>query len=295
MDPNNQSNPNNPYYAQGYNAPYAQQPPQPNPVYYVPNQGQFQNPYVQPPPQTQPQPQYVQNIYVVPPQNPQASSSVHTPLVGGSLKDILTAREYQVQTGKWLGEGWNLYKENWFWYSLITLIMLGLCFIPYVGGIIAFPLVYGIYLVGADAVRSGQNSTFDKNQFVHGYFYFFPLLLIGLLHGVLVAIGFFLLIVPGIYFLVTLTFWPTVWLEFRRDGVGIMDSMSISRKQVAKNFCGMFGFLIVLWLVQILGLLCFLVGVLVSIPVCILSMVFAFRDIFGFSSQHQTPTSCICC
>lgn len=78
---------------QGYSAPYNNQP-----VYYVPNQSQFQNPYyqggynvppVQPAPQTA-QPQYVQNVYVVPPQTQQPSTSVHTPLVAGSLKEILT-------------------------------------------------------------------------------------------------------------------------------------------------------------------------------------------------------------
>jgi hypothetical protein len=289
MDPNN--NPN-----QGYAAPY----PNTQPVYYVPNQSQFQNPYYQgynvPPVQPAPQntqPQYVQNVYVVPPQAQPVPTSVHTPLVGGSLKEIVTAREYEVQISKWLGEAWSVYKEHWLWYSFAAIVMLGVSFIPYVGGLLAFPISYGIYLTAADRLRSGGN--FDVNQFVHGYYYFFPLLLIGILYNLIVIIGFFLLIIPGIYFLVTLSYWGPVWLEFRRDGVGILDAMSVSRKQLSKNFCGIFGWGIVLFLLQILGLLCFLIGFFVTLPLSIIAVAVSVRDIFGYSSQYNKPSSCICC
>mmetsp|Transcript_18582 Transcript_18582/g.26063 ORF Transcript_18582/g.26063 Transcript_18582/m.26063 type:complete len:296 (+) Transcript_18582:68-955(+) len=295
MDPNN--NPNN----QGYNVPPAQPAPYAQPVYYVPNQSQFQNPYyqgynvppVQPAPQSA-QPQYVQNVYVVPPQTGPTSSSVHTPLVGGSLKEILTTREYEVQTSKWLGEAWTLYKDHWLWYSFAAIVMVGVSFIPYVGGFLAFPISYGIYLTAIDRLRSG-GVTWDPNQFVHGYYYFFPLLLISILYNLLVIVGFFLLIIPGFYFLVTLSYWAPVWLEFRRDNVGIMDAMTISRKQLSKNFCGIVGWGIILFLLQILGLLCFLVGIFVTIPVSIIAVAVSVRDIFGYSSQYNKPSSCICC
>jgi len=61
--------------------------------------------------------------------------------------------------------------------------------------------------------------------------------------------------------------------------------MEMSRKVVVKQWFAIFGFLMVVGLLSMLGVLALLVGLLATIPVAYLSLAVAYREIFGLESS----------
>jgi hypothetical protein len=102
----------------------------------------------------------------------------------------------------------------------------GVSFIPYVGGFIAFGMapgkryptfvslyISGFFIAGVHSIRPNGGGWKWQTLF-HGFYYYFPMLFIGILYSLAVAVG-FLLIVPGFYFMVVLSFSSYVFLEYR--------------------------------------------------------------------------------
>ena len=93
-----------------------------------------------------------------------------------------------------------------------------------------------------------------------------------------IAIGFVLLIVPGIIF--TLMFMFTTFIVIERE-LGPIQAMTESNRLTHGNRWSLFGFLLLIVLVNLLGLVVLLVGLLVSIPVSTLAFVHAYRVLGG--------------
>jgi uncharacterized membrane protein len=93
-----------------------------------------------------------------------------------------------------------------------------------------------------------------------------------------VAIGFVLLIVPGIIF--GLMFMFATFIVIERE-LGPIDAMNESHRLTRGHKWQLFGFVLLLVLVNLLGLLALLVGIFVSIPVSTLAFVHAYRVLGG--------------
>lgn len=156
-------------------------------------------------------------------------------------------------------------------------------------------LAPGYFIAGSHAIRGGTLGGWKWQSLAHGVLLFFPMLAIGILYGLLVAVGLVLFIIPGLYFLIAYSFSACIYIEYRQEGLGIVDAMSVSRKVLSKNFWAITGFIIFQFLLILAGALCLLIGVLVALPVASLMTVFAFRDIFGFSDKRILDQTCVCC
>jgi uncharacterized membrane protein len=93
-----------------------------------------------------------------------------------------------------------------------------------------------------------------------------------------VAIGFVLLIVPGI--ILGLMFMFTTFVVIERE-LGPIDAMSESHRLTRGHKWRLFGFVLLLLLINVLGVLALVVGLLVSIPVSTLAFVHAYRVLGG--------------
>jgi uncharacterized membrane protein len=93
-----------------------------------------------------------------------------------------------------------------------------------------------------------------------------------------VAIGFVLLIVPGIIF--GLMFMFATFIVIERE-LGPIDALSESHRITRGYKWPLFGFVLLLLLINVLGLLALIVGLLVSIPVSTLAFVHAYRTLGG--------------
>lgn len=258
---------------------YAAPPPSPQVIVNIPGYG-----YAAPGPQP---------TYVV------VQGASYAPYDANPVIQAILSRHYVVDICGWIARAWELYKNAWLIYlffSLSTIIFYALVMIPDVGfliNLVAWPLTYGFFISSSHAIRTGS-----RVQFVHcynGFLYFFPLFLISLLMSVFVFLGLLLCIVPGIYLIVALHFTPCVFLEYHDSGVGLFDSFKVSLAVVNKNFFSIMLYLIVLLLFILSGLLLFGVGIFVTLPVGMLSVTFAFQDLFGLNPSKSVTSGCVCC
>jgi len=249
-------------------------------------------------PQMFPQ-QYGQQMIFV----PQQTTMEKAPLISNNpneqclemepIKQRLLRRNFQFEIAKWFDEAWHLFTHHWIACILFSILYLGTSFIPYVGPFIAIGFVPGLFIAGLHSIRPNGPGWHWSSLF-NGFLFYFPTLLITILYTLAVSVGFLLFILPGFYFLIVLSFSNYVFFEYRCEGLGIIDSMTVSRKVLNKHFCSAWLFLIAIFVVNLLGMIC-VIGIFVTIPVTNFAIVFAFRDIFGFSAkQSQFDRNCVC-
>ena len=99
-----------------------------------------------------------------------------------------------------------------------------------------------------------------------------------LLFSLAVGIGLVLLIVPGIIFGLMFMFAPFIVIE--RE-VGPIDAMNASNQLTRGHKWQLLGLVLLLVLINLLGLMALVVGMLVSIPVSTLAFVHAYRVLGG--------------
>ncbi len=233
-----------------------------------------------------------------------------------AAEEIL-ARDYLVQTGAWIGAGWELVKAR-FWLlvgaTLVILLIQGAAeSIPYAGSIagiiITGPLYGGLYWLNLRLIR-GEPAEFS-DAFAGFNRAFAQLMLVNIVISLIIvaclvpgaagiAGGIFLMdevsgevgtavIVVGSVFalvgVVAVTYLTVCWLfaiplvvDRQMDFWG---AMKLSRAQVSKHWWGMFGYTIVVGLVVMLGILLCCIGILVTIPIAVAATMYAYEDIFG--------------
>jgi len=217
-----------------------------------------------------------------------------TRLTSGEL--IVQILDYEVTIEKWISQAWGVYKQHWGAFFLLTFFFFCLSAIPYVGPLLALPLRWGYFVVTANKVRREGHlgGSLNPNEFFQAYYYFLPILILSLLVNISEVIGFFLLIVPGLYLLVALTFAVPLYLEYGDLGLSFFGAMKTSAQAINKQFCGMLGFFLLTGFLSVSGILLLGVGLLVTFPFGQIALTFAFRDIFGFRSDKPQNTSCVC-
>ena len=105
---------------------------------------------------------------------------------------------------------------------------------------------------------------------------FFKYLGATLLAMLVILGGFILLIVPGIIFSLMLMFVSYIVIDRR---LGPVEAIGESRRITRGHKWKLLGFVLTIVGINILGLICLLVGLLVSIPVSSLAMVHAYRTL----------------
>ncbi|MBC7450247.1 MAG: hypothetical protein H7259_02030 [Cytophagales bacterium] len=147
--------------------------------------------------------------------------------------------------------------------------------IPFIGPIVSFifSTIFsaGFYIVSK---KINANENVEFNDLFGGFELSVKLILITILSTVLISIG-FLLLIPGIYLLVAYALAIPIAL-FSEEG--IWDTMEASRKIVTKNWFRFLLFFLLLLLFNIAGAVLLLVGLLVTIPVSIISIYVIYDD-----------------
>ena len=102
-----------------------------------------------------------------------------------------------------------------------------------------------------------------------------------ILYSLLVAAGFVLLIVPGVIWMVKYQY--VIYLIADKD-TEIGDAFKRSAEITNGVKWELFAFLILLSLINLAGVICFFVGLLVTIPVTMVAMAFVYRKLSGTSA-----------
>ena len=104
----------------------------------------------------------------------------------------------------------------------------------------------------------------------------FKYIVASILYGLLLAVGFILLIVPGIYFGLKYQFYGYFIVT---KNAGILESLKLSAEATKGVKLQLLGYCLVAFLIVIAGVLALGVGLLVAIPVATLGYVYIFNKL----------------
>ncbi|HHE32935.1 MAG TPA: hypothetical protein ENL07_10035 [Chlorobaculum parvum] len=185
-------------------------------------------------------------------------------------------------------KGWEMFKGHIGEFVGFTLLVFAISlasikletFGSLIFSALAAPLYAG-YSIAAFRILTGKSLQFS--DFFRGFNYFLPLFLAGLASGIIVSIGFMLLIIPGIYLAIGYMLATFLIIDYRME---FWQAMETSRKIVTKNWFAFFVLAIVLALINLLGTLALGVGLLISAPVSACAAAIAYKEIVGLNSSE---------
>jgi len=184
---------------------------------------------------------------------------------------------YIVKTEDYIRRGWEILRMRMGYFILFTLVLFVGTSIPGIGILLTQTLSAGFILV-AFYLSTGKQIFFE--DFFDGFKHFAGLLLFTLVSVILIFLGIIALILPGIYLVVGYVFTPFFIIFSRMD---FWNAMETSRKLVHKEWFSIFGFLIVLLFINVLGVMALGIGLLITIPLSYCALYAAFDDIVGVS------------
>lgn len=165
---------------------------------------------------------------------------------------------YNFQFGKYIDEGFNLLKKEWLLMAAGTFIL---------GIIASIPFLSHVALAGffgaARKLDSNEKLSFDDFFIGFKSEKIGQLFLLGLVSSILIVIGFFLCVLPGIYLAVAYTLAVPFLLWGTND---FWQAMEMSRKVVSAAWFEFFLFLIVVGILSSLGVFACFVGLFFTLP-----------------------------
>lgn len=177
---------------------------------------------------------------------------------------------------------WVMYRSHALLFSLYMLFILSIqgmvviyaqVYMVVYSVLLAPPLYAGFYLV-ANKLSRGESIIYP--DFFGGFRFWVPAGVISLLSQVLITLGLFALIIPGIYLAVGYLFAVLMGIF---GGLDPWSAMEWSRKLITRNWWRFFGLMLILVAINLLGILLLGVGLLVTFPLTFLVLYVIFEDL----------------
>lgn len=189
----------------------------------------------------------------------------------------------------YIHDGFELYKKFFGQFAAFYLLIFAVSFltsmIPYLGYAVDF-VFYPVFTAGtllvANELIKGKAPEF--NFFFKGFDFFVPLLILNIVTAILTIVGFVFLIIPGIYLIVAYSFANMFIIFLKYD---YWSAMEWSRKVITRRWWQFFGFLLVIGMINIAGLLFCGIGVIFTAPASMCMLFCAFEDIVGGAIKQQ--------
>ena len=181
----------------------------------------------------------------------------------------------QASGGRWIGEAWGLVKQDMGTYVLMALLFALLNSVPLIQG----ALIAGFHIYTMKRLM-GRNA--ELGDMFKGFNFFIPTLVASLLIALFTFIGFCALIIPALIVAAMYKFTYLFIVDKRMD---FWPAMQASHAVVKNDYLGFTWFLVLSFLVNILGFLCCFVGLLVTIPVTFVAITIAYRELVGFDQR----------
>ena len=181
--------------------------------------------------------------------------------------------------GRWIGEGWRMVTAdlgNWVLIALVFTVLNGI--VPI---ILQGPLMAGFHIYCLKRLMGRQTEFADLFK---GFNFFVPALVASLVILLFTGAATLLCIIPG---LVVAAMYKFTYLFIVDKRMDFWPAMQASHAVVKNDYFGFTMFLLLMALVNILGAICCIVGLLVSIPVTFAAITVAYKELVGF--DPQTP------
>lgn len=181
-----------------------------------------------------------------------------------------------------VGKAWEMFKSRALFHIgfMVSIVAVQAIFALYLADFtflysifLAPPLVCGFYLV---ANRQSQREQVDFQNYFDGFKYWWNLITTNLISTIAIVLGIICFVVPGIYLLVGYMF-SLLFVIF--GGFDFWTSMELSRRLVHTNWLKFLLFVLALIALNILGFLCLIVGLFVTIPMTYLAVYILFEEL----------------
>ena len=180
-----------------------------------------------------------------------------------------------VAIGSAIGEAFKFFKANLVG-CIAWIVITGVLSCTGIGALLTPLLGVNLFSCAKRFQENGKKmdigELFDFNKAVEKIFG--PIIL-----GFIIGIGFCLLIIPGFILSMWWTFSPCVLAD--RSDLSFTDAMKASRNLAKGNWIKIIMLFILLGLLQIVGAICFGIGLLVTIPVGHLALYYAYKQAKG--------------
>jgi len=140
---------------------------------------------------------------------------------------------------------------------------------------LTYPFVAGIYLIG---IRRAAGQAVSINLVFSQFSKFLPLLVTGVLMTILIAVGYMLLVIPGIY--LSIAYLLAIPLVAER-GLSPWQALETSRKAIHQHWFKVLGLCLTLSLIILLSIVPLGIGLIWTMPLLTLSFGVLYRIIFG--------------
>lgn len=165
-----------------------------------------------------------------------------------------------MRVSHWFNIGWE-----WFQKDLGTNVLVGLLatlFVSLGWFLVTGPVAVGLALVG---LRLSKGEDASVRDFFDGFDRFLPALVASVLITCLVAVGLLFLIIPGLVIFTMYIF--TFHFMAEERGIDFWQAMERSRNLVAQDYIGFTLFTCLLIVINLLGVLFFGAGIILTLPV----------------------------
>lgn len=143
------------------------------------------------------------------------------------------------------------------------------------------PLAAGLAMIG---IRRAADAPFGPGQVLAYFHRMLPLFITQLLMMVLIMIGFLLLILPGIYLSIAYLLAMPLVVE---KNLGPWQALEASRKAISKRWFAVFGFVIVLTLINIVAAIPLTIGLIWTLPMSLIAYGILYRNVFGVEAANR--------
>ena len=184
----------------------------------------------------------------------------------------LTARP-----GAWVGAGWDLVKADMGNYVLLALVFIALN--GMVPMILQGPLIAGFHIYTIKRLLGRQT---DFGDLFKGFNFFVPALVASLVIALFTFAGSLLCFIPG---LVVAAMYKFTYLFIVDKRMDFWPAIQASHAVVKQDYFGFTMFILALILLNVAGLICCVVGLLVTVPITIAATTVAYKEIVGFDQR----------
>jgi len=203
----------------------------------------------------------------------------------------LKQRNYETKSTEWISKGYAFLKRYPSYSILWAIISICFCLIPYIGIIFYYLFIGGVIMQVLSHIKSERQGLAVQepslSESFRGFNHWAKLLKLLILVILVYLGGLICFVLPALYLSIGMIFATKIYLEYFSHGLTAWKSIKLSIALVHKNFCSIIGFLVLLFLIEVLGLLCLFVGTFVTMPITMYSLCYAFVDVVGFPEDNN--------
>jgi len=168
--------------------------------------------------------------------------------------------------------------QRWSWGRMIRELLFEV--------LIMSPVALGYYATVFEAMRDNAKMKFRTLFSAWKCPYYMRLLGLTLIISLLTRLGMVLLIIPGVWFSIVTAFAFPLHIQFQHIPLRSCSAIKLSIITLSRYCCcSWFGFVIAAMLLNFLGVLCFFVGLFVTIPITLVAFCYAYHHLIGVNGM----------